>query len=79
MEREYDRDTWKMYEQIQWARISDASRSGGTLFDSKRGPLSTIRSDSDRDDSCSSYLEDPLAVIGVDHDEPDTMFELDLE
>jgi hypothetical protein len=73
MEREYDRDTWRMYERIQSARSSSSSRSGGTLPDSIRGPLSTIQSDID--DSCSSYSEDPFSVIGVDHD---MMFELDL-
>jgi hypothetical protein len=72
MGREYDRDTWRMYERIQSARSSTSSRSGGgTLSDSKeRGHcLSTIQSHGD-DSSCSS--------LSQHHNESDTMFELDL-
>jgi hypothetical protein len=75
MEREYDRDTWRMFERIQSARATSSSRS---VPERIRGPLSTIQQ-SDRDDSCSSYSEDPFAVIGADYDESDTIFELDLE
>jgi hypothetical protein len=75
MEREYDRDTWRMYKRIQSARTSSSSRS---VPERIRGTLSAIPQ-SDRDDSCSSYSEDPFAVIGADYDESDTMFELDLE
>jgi hypothetical protein len=80
MEREYDRDTWRMYERIQSARSSTSSRSGGgTLPDSKaeRGHcLSVIQSDCD-DSSCSSYSEH-LFTANENHNESDTMFELDL-
>jgi hypothetical protein len=81
MEREYNRDTWRMYERIQSARSSTSSRSGGgTLPDSKaeRGHcLSTIESDGADDSSCSSYSE-LLFAVTEDHNESDTMFELDL-
>lgn len=80
MEREYDRDTWRMYERIQSARSISSSRSGGgTLPDSQeRGHcLSTIQSDGD-DSSCSSLSEHHFAVIGADNNENDTMFELEL-
>jgi hypothetical protein len=77
MEREYDRDTWRMYERIQSARSNTSSPSGGgTLPDSKAERLSTIESDCD-ESSCSSYSEDLFATTG-DHNESDTMFELDL-
>jgi hypothetical protein len=80
MGREYDRDTWRMYERIQTARSSTSSRSGGgTLSASKEGGhcLSTIQSDGD-DSSCSSISEHLYAVAIEDHNESEAMFELDL-
>jgi hypothetical protein len=79
MGREYDRDTWRMYERIQTARSSTSSRSGGgTLSASKEGGhcLSTIQSDGD-DSSCRSLSEHLYAAI-EDHNESEAMFELDL-
>jgi hypothetical protein len=79
MGREYDRDTWRMYELIQTARSSTSSRSGGgTLSASKeRGHcLSTIQSDGD-DSSCSSLSEHLYAAI-EDHNASEAMFEMDL-
>jgi hypothetical protein len=79
MEREYDRDTWRMYERIQSARSTTSSRSGGGTLPEpqERGHcLSTIESDCD-DSSCSSYSELLFAATG-DYNESDTMFELDL-
>jgi hypothetical protein len=78
LEQEYNRDTWRMYQRINSGRSSSSSpQPSSTLLDSRHVPLSTIHSD--RDDSYSSYSEDPFTQNGIDLDEQDAMFELDLE
>ena len=87
LEREYDRDTWRMYNRIHSARSSGTScpaRTTTLLLDTRCVTFTSSTIQSDGEDSCSSSIDDAFSHTSGEGKtnysyEDDVIFQLDLE